>query len=143
MFGPAGHAYVYFTYGMHHCLNIVAEREGTAAAVLIRALEPVVGVEHMASRRGIEIRDRLARGPGCVTRALGVGPEMNGADLVLGPLWLSDTAPLRNGYALSRGVRVGITRGVELPWRFFLRGHPCVSAARSNRAAVDTPSRHS
>jgi DNA-3-methyladenine glycosylase len=149
MFGPAGHAYVYFTYGMHHCLNLVAEPEGTAAAVLIRALEPVVGIEHMERRRGVAFRERLTRGPGCVAQAMGIGPELNGADLIRGPLWLSDSKPLRNGYALARGGRIGIRHGLELEWRFFLSGHACVSAARGTRGPratrraeqflVDTP----
>ena len=130
MFGPPGHAYVYFTYGMHHCLNLVAEREGKAAAVLVRALEPATGVELMRERRGVEESARLARGPACVTKALGIGREHDGADLVRGCLWVSDLPPRRGGHRIARGPRIGIRRGVELPWRYYLAAHPCVSAPR-------------
>jgi DNA-3-methyladenine glycosylase len=130
MFGPAGHAYVYFTYGMHYCLNLVTGPEGSAAALLVRALEPVVGLELMRARRGVTERERLARGPACVTQALGVGPEHNGADLVGGRLWVSDRPASLGGYRAARGPRVGIRRGTELPWRIYLDGHPCVSARR-------------
>jgi DNA-3-methyladenine glycosylase len=138
MFGPAGHAYVYFTYGMHYCLNVVAEREGVAAAVLIRALEPVHGVDLMARRRAISDPTRLARGPGCVAAALGVGREENGLDLTRGALWISDQPPRRGRFRVARGARIGIRHGLELPWRFFLAGHPCVSATRGSAHPVES-----
>src|SRR5207249_11752132 len=84
MFGRGGHAYVYFTYGMHHCLNLVAEREGHAAAVLVRALEPVDGLALLRVRRGVEEWSRLARGPGCVARTLGLSRAHDGLHLVRG-----------------------------------------------------------
>ncbi len=130
MFGPPGHAYIYFSYGMHFCLNLVAEREGVAAAVLVRALEPVVGIPLMAKRRSIDDTWRLARGPGCVARALGLSREHNGLDLTRGPLWLSSLAPQRSPYRTRAGERIGIRKGRELPWRFFLADHPCVSGRR-------------
>jgi DNA-3-methyladenine glycosylase len=130
MFGPPGHAYVYFTYGIHHCLNLVAEREGRAAAVLVRALEPVHGIDRMRERRGVTEVARLARGPACVAQALGIGRDHDGTDLVHGCLWLSDLPARREGRATAAGPRVGIRRGTELPWRFHLAGHPCVSATR-------------
>jgi DNA-3-methyladenine glycosylase len=136
MFGPAGHAYVYFTYGMHYCVNVVAGRPGRAEAVLVRALEPTLGLELMGSRRrGVESA-RFARGPACVTRALGIGRESNGVDLVDGPLWISDRAPDRRGFSIERGARIGIRSGLDLPWRFFLAGHPCVSGPRSGSAGL-------
>jgi len=131
MFGAPGHAYVYFTYGMHHCLNVVAEPEGRAAAVLVRALEPLSGLEWMARRRGRLPRERLMRGPGCVGRALGLTLRHDGLDLVEGPLWISNLAPVRGGRRIGVSGRVGIRRGAGRPWRLFLIGHPCVSAVRT------------
>jgi DNA-3-methyladenine glycosylase len=130
MFGPPGHAYVYFTYGMHHCLNIVTGREGAASAVLIRALEPMAGQDLMAARRGVTEWRRLMRGPGCVAQALGLTRRHNGLDLATGPLWMSPGPPRRQGRRVASGPRIGIRRGTDLPWRFFLVGHPCVSGNR-------------
>lgn len=129
MFGPPGHAYVYLIYGMHHCLNVVTGGNGRASAVLIRALEPVAGLETMARRRGVRDADRLARGPGCVGQALGLTRAHDGLDLTRGPLWLADVPPRRQGRRIARGPRIGISRAAECPWRFFLAGHPCVSAS--------------
>ncbi len=131
MFGPPGHAYVYFTYGMHHCLNLVVGPAGRASAVLIRALEPVAGLDLMRKRRGVTAWDRLARGPGSTAQALGLSRAHDGLDLTRGPLWLSDAAPARGGRPIVRGPRIGIRRAAERPWRFFLDGHPCVSARRT------------
>jgi DNA-3-methyladenine glycosylase len=133
MFGPPGHAYVYFTYGMHHCLNVVTGAGGVASAVLIRALEPLAGMEAMARRRGAVARERLARGPGCVARALGLTGAHDGADLTHGPLWLSAQPPRRGGRPIARGPRIGIRRAASRPWRFFLAGHPCVSGGPAGR----------
>ena len=129
MFGDPGHAYVYFTYGMHHCLNLVTGSEGKASAVLVRALEPVDGGEFMRERRGgaTELTG-LARGPGNVARALGLTRAHDGLDLVGGPLWLSDLPPRRGGHRVARGPRVGIRVALDRDWRCFLEGHPCVSA---------------
>lgn len=131
MFGPPGHAYVYFTYGMHYCFNAVTAPEGVGEAVLIRALEPLQGVETMRRRRSVSpdapaARDRdLARGPGRLTRALGIGPEQNGVDLTRGRLVILP------GKARPEGVvaapRVGIRQAADRPWRFLIPGHPCVS----------------
>lgn len=127
MFGPPGHAYVYFTYGMHHCVNVVCEERGTAAAVLIRAAEPIEGIERMIGRRGVEEPARLMRGPGCVARALGLELRHDGLDLTRGPLWVSEAPPERAGFPIARSPRIGIRLGTEWPWRFYLAGHPCVS----------------
>lgn len=131
MFGPPGHAYVYLSYGMHHCLNVVTGRAGRASAVLIRALEPIGGLDAMARRRGVRDPDRLARGPGCVGQALGLTRAHDGLDLTRGPLWLSDHPPRREGRRITRSTRIGITRAVSRRWRFFLAGHPCVSGPRA------------
>ncbi len=131
MFGPPGHAYVYFTYGMHHCLNVVTGTVGEASAVLIRALEPVAGLATMARRRGRVAPERLARGPGCVARALALTRADDGLDLTRGPLWLPDLPPRRGGRPVVRGPRIGIRRAVGRRWRLWLAGHPCVSGGRS------------
>lgn len=131
MFGPPGHAYVYFTYGMHHCLNFVCEPEGRPAAVLVRALEPLEGLEVMRARRGVDDAQRLARGPGCVAQALALNREHDGADLLGTLLRVLDDAPVRPRGAIARGPRIGIRHGVALPWRWFFAGDPHVSAPRN------------
>ncbi len=136
MFGPPGHAYVYFTYGMHHCLNLVTGPRGRASAVLIRAIEPLAGLAQMSRRRGIADTARLGRGPGCVARALGLDRGHDGLDLTRGPLWLSDRAARRGGRRIARGPRIGLRVAVERPWRFWLAGHPCVSGPRGASAGV-------
>ncbi len=130
MFGPPGHAYVYFTYGMHHCLNVVARAEGVAAAVLIRALEPLEGLDRMRARRGGVPDERLARGPGCLAQALALSREHDGIDLVTGVLWIGDAPVRRAGRRIACGPRIGIRVGVETPWRFWLAGHPGVSGTK-------------
>ena len=130
MFGPPGHAYVYFIYGAHWCLNLVTERPGFASAVLVRALEPVAGIALMKKRRGIDEPSRLARGPGNVAKALGITSARNGADLTRGPLWISDAPAHRGGQRIVSGPRIGITRAAERAWRFWLAGNVCVSATR-------------
>jgi DNA-3-methyladenine glycosylase len=137
MFGQPGHAYVYFTYGMHHCLNLVTQPRGRASAVLVRALEPVDGLPLMRRRRGAGDEARLARGPGNVARALGLTRVHDGLDLTRGPLWLSDLPPERSGRRVARSGRVGIRVAGERPWRFLLAGHPCVSAPRGSGAGED------
>ena len=131
MFGPAGHAYIYFTYGMHHCLNLVTGRAGRAAAVLVRALEPVLGLDVMRRRRGAVPERNLASGPGCVATALGLTRAHDGCDLTRGPLWVSDLPPRRGGHRVAAGPRVGIRVGTERAWRFRLAGHPSVSGPRA------------
>ena len=127
MFGPPGHAYVYLSYGVHHCLNVVTGKAGRSSAVLIRSLEPLAGLDLMARRRGLTDPDRLARGPGCVAQALGLTRAHAGMDLTRPPLWLADLPPRRGGRRIARTPRIGITRAAERPWRFLLAGHPCVS----------------
>ena len=131
MFGPPLHAYVYFIYGANWCLNVTADADGVGAAALIRACEPVLGIETMRRLRGRpELKDRdLARGPGNLCRALGIGPEFDGADLAADRrLWIAD-----DGVELSIGVstRVGITKAAHEPLRFYARGNPSVSGPRA------------
>ena len=117
LFGPPAHAYVYRSYGIHALLNAVAEEEGVGAAVLIRALEPLEGLDAMRARRGLHRAEDLCSGPGKLTQALGIGLELNGTSLVDGPISI---LPRPEGYvpALSSGPRIGITKAADLPWRF-------------------------
>jgi DNA-3-methyladenine glycosylase len=130
LFGPPGHAYVYFSYGVHNLLNFVAEPEGEAAAVLVRALEPVAGIDLMRRRRGVERLQDLCSGPGKLTQALGVGLELNGVSLGRGPLAvLAREADWRRPRMVT-SPRVGISKATDLPWRFSAAGNPHVSRPR-------------
>jgi DNA-3-methyladenine glycosylase len=118
LYGEPGRAYVYFSYGVHSLLNAVAEGEGVGAAVLIRALEPVDGVELMRRRRGLQRAEELCSGPGKLTQALGIGLSLNGTSLVDGPIEvLTREAGAREPRVVA-GERIGITKAMELPWRF-------------------------
>ncbi|MBI3841255.1 MAG: DNA-3-methyladenine glycosylase [Thaumarchaeota archaeon] len=128
MFGEPGHAYVYFTYGNHWCLNLTAEPEGVPAAVLVRALEPQEGLKVMMKNRGVDKVLDVASGPGKLTRALGIGGEFNGEDLVTSKrLFLEDG---KDPKRIGRSSRVGIRVGLEKQWRFFAEGSPYVSRAK-------------
>ena len=118
LYGKPGRAYVYFSYGIHSLLNAVAEPEGVGAAVLIRALEPVDGLDVMRARRGIERAEELCSGPGKLTQALDVGLSLNGSSLVDGPIELLTREAGAREPRVVTGERVGITKAVELPWRF-------------------------
>jgi DNA-3-methyladenine glycosylase len=130
LFGPPGTVYVYLSYGIHSLLNFVAEPEGDAAAVLIRALEPVEGVDVMRSRRGLDRAEELCSGPGKLTQALGIGLELNGSDLRNGPIGVLPRSPEWVRPRISTSPRVGITRDAELPWRFCAVGNRFVSRPR-------------
>ena len=126
LFGPAGHAYVYRSYGIHALLNAVCEPEGVGAAVLIRALEPVEGIEAMRRRRGLERLEDLCSGPGKLTQALGIGLELNGSPLG-DPIEIVPPPPGSSPPALVSGGRIGITKAVGLEWRFCDASSRCVS----------------
>jgi DNA-3-methyladenine glycosylase len=128
LFGPPGRAYVYLSYGIHSLLNAVCEPEGEAAAVLIRALEPTAGVEQMRARRGVRADTDLCSGPGKLTEALGIGLAQNDADLGQPPFLL--TPPPGQRPEVVVGPRIGITKAVELPWRFCAAGNPHISRPR-------------
>jgi DNA-3-methyladenine glycosylase len=139
LYGPPGHAYVYFSYGVHSLLNAVAEEEGVGAAVLIRALEPVDGLEAMRERRGVIGDEELCSGPGKLTQALGIGLSLNGASLVDGPIEVLTREPGAREPRVVAGERIGITKAAELPWRFCDAGsrhvsRPWPAAMRSGRA---------
>jgi DNA-3-methyladenine glycosylase len=117
LFGPPAHAYVYRSYGIHALLNAVAEEEGVGAAVLIRALEPVDGLDAMRERRGLHRAEDLCSGPGKLTQALGIGLELNGTTLVGGPIAILPR-PAGHVPEIVSGPRIGITKAADLPWRF-------------------------
>jgi DNA-3-methyladenine glycosylase len=135
LFGPPGHAYVYRSYGIHAMLNAVCEPEGVGAAVLIRALQPLEGIEAMRARRG-PIGDRPAReqelcsGPGKLTQALGVELTENGSDLYDGPVRICPPESAWLEPNVVAGTRIGITKAVKLPWRFSVVGNRNVSRPR-------------
>lgn len=149
MYGRGGRTYVYLIYGLHHCLNVVVGDEGVPEAVLLRGLEPVLGTAAMRARRGEHVLDHaLARGPGNLTRALGIDRTHDGTDLRRGPIRLLVPPPGRFAPVEARDVvrspRIGIDYAgawAAKPWRFSLRDHPCVSrpprpsSARSSRSA--------
>jgi DNA-3-methyladenine glycosylase len=132
LFGPPGRAYVYLSYGIHSLLNAVAEPDGQAAAVLIRALEPTARLDEMRARRGDRPDTDLCSGPGKLTDALGIGLDDNDADLTTDPFLLQLPEPGWEGKVVT-GPRVGITKAVDRPWRFSLAGSPFVSKPRPSR----------
>jgi DNA-3-methyladenine glycosylase len=120
MFGPPGHLYVYFTYGMHFCANVVTGADGEGAAVLLRAVEPLDGIEIMRERRGG--RPQLADGPAKLCQAFAIGPEHNGADVCCGPtVGLHDDGVPPPDDPLV-GPRIGISKAVDVPWRWRVPG---------------------
>lgn len=130
IFGPPGHAYVYFIYGMYECLNLVCEPDGKAGCVLIRALEPLAGFEQMRARRPAARKDEdLASGPGKLTLAMGITRAQNGADVTRGALVVREPAMKRH-VEIAVTPRIGITKCAELPLRFVVRGNRFVSGKR-------------
>ncbi|MGB2769109.1 MAG: DNA-3-methyladenine glycosylase [Candidatus Zixiibacteriota bacterium] len=125
MFGDPGYAYVYITYGIHHCLNLVTEREGYPAAVLIRALEPVDGLELMKKRRGRRKLRDLTSGPAKLCQALGIDRKLNGANLCSDNIFVVDQGEVAGKIGCSG--RIGIKEGKKKKWRFFIKGNQCVS----------------
>lgn len=131
MFGPGGHAYVYFTYGMHFCVNLVCRRGGAAAAVLLRAGEVVAGVELARRRRGAASFRDLARGPARLTQALAIDRRLDGADVCdpSGPLRVRHGEPA-DPARIRTGPRCGVSAAQDVPWRFYLADEPTVSPYR-------------
>ena len=135
MFGRPGTAYIYLCYGIHRMFNVVTAPEGVAAAVLIRAVEPLEGVEKMARRRGVpESEFRLTAGPGALTQALGICMDWCGSDLVCGPISIEDDGVKVPKAKIETGRRVGVNYAgpaARFPWRFWIRGNRWVSRARA------------
>ena len=135
MFGRSGHAYVYFTYGNHYLLNVVTNNTGRGEAVLIRALEPVEGLEMMRRKRGRERDTDLTTGPGKLTQALGIDLSFNSSNL-----WSSDLViarkERRQSFAVGRSKRIGISRGKELLERYYIIGNRYVSVSPRNWPAL-------
>jgi DNA-3-methyladenine glycosylase len=144
LFGPPGYAYVYFIYGNHYCLNVSCEREGKAGSVLFRALEPLEGIEQMAKSRGISLRDTrdlrlLTSGPGRMAEAFGITRQRdNGCDLTSpeSGLWIGGDGFKAGCVRIT--PRIGITRAVEQPLRYFLNGNPFVSGRKSDRKVISS-----
>lgn len=130
MYGPPGVLYVYLTYGMHHCSNIVCEADGTAGAVLMRAVQPLEGLDQMAGRRGVANPKLLAKGPGRLCQAFGLTRENNGTDLATGDVWVGVErrleGPVRSSY------RIGVDASTDFPWRFYEPG-PWTSGVKNPR----------
>jgi DNA-3-methyladenine glycosylase len=125
MFGPPGRAYVYRSYGMHWCLNFVCREEGHGAGVLIRALEPTAGIETMCERRGLHELRLLCSGPGKLGQALAISHELNGCRLDKPPF---QVLARQGEVEIVSGPRIGITKAVDVPWRFGLAGSRFMSA---------------
>jgi len=127
MYGPPGHAYIYFIYGMHNCLNVKTKPTGQGGAVLIRAAQPITGIEKMKKERRTERINDLANGPAKLTQAFAVTRALNGHDLTLGrKLFIAANAKPEQLEIVSTR-RIGISVGIEKPWRFFIGGNPFVS----------------
>ena len=127
IFGPPGHAYVYLIYGMYECLNIVAEPDGVAGCVLLRAIEPIAGIPSMRRRRPKSRKPQdLASGPGKLTLALGITRDLNEADMTKGPLTVREPVEARS-FQIKTTPRIGITHCADLPLRFVIAGNPFVS----------------
>jgi len=140
MFGPPGHAYVYFSYGMHWCMNLVCEPAGSAAAVLLRAGEVVTGHELATARRGGAPARDLARGPARLTQALGVDRRQDGSDVVDGGCALRVRAAGSPAARVLTGPRTGVGGGgATQPWRFHLPGEPTVSPYRPHQPRRRAP----
>ena len=127
LFGPPGRVYVYLSYGIHSLLNFVTEPEGSASAVLVRALEPTEGIDLMRERRGRDQIEQLCSGPGKLTEALGVDLSLNGADLLAPPFELADPDSAWQEVEITASPRIGITKAADLPWRYCVSGSRFVS----------------
>jgi DNA-3-methyladenine glycosylase len=130
MFGEAGHAYVYFIFGFHYCLNITTEGRGQPGAVLIRAVEPLEGIEEMERRRGVQDLANLTNGPGKLTKALGIDLRLNGEDVVESKELFLTAGRGRDVVVAS--PRIGVSSGKATLWRFYIEGNRFVSGARTH-----------
>lgn len=125
MFGPAGFLYVYFTYGMHYCCNVVTGKDGEGSAVLIRAVEPLEGKDILERRRG-KVGTEVTNGPAKLCQALDITKDLNGHDLTKAPLCLSMQQEISD-HMIAATARIGISEAKDVPWRFFITDNPYVS----------------
>ena len=135
LYGPPGHAYIYLIYGMYHCLNVVTQAEGQPECVLIRALEPLAGLEIMLSRSGGTKRVRLCSGPGRLSRAMGLDRSLSGVSLLTGDFFLEEGTPVPEA-DIGSSPRIGVDYAGEdkdRPWRYFVKGNPFVSSPPGKR----------
>lgn len=140
MFGEAGHLYVYFTYGMHWCANIVTGEPGQGWGLLLRAGRVVEGVDLARERRGPRVTDRnLARGPACLAQALGIDQALGGADVFAGSPLMLTSGRTMSAADIATGPRVGVRLAADVPWRFWIAGEPTVSAYKRNPRAAAAP----
>jgi len=137
MFGSPGRAYVYFSYGVHHLLNVVTELEGTAGAVLIRAVEPVTGAALLLANRPVANIEQLTSGPGKLTQALAIGLALNGRQLNSGELGIIESDD--DGFSIVSAKRIGISAGRELDLRFYIENNPYVSCLKSGAGSLGQP----
>jgi DNA-3-methyladenine glycosylase len=129
LFGPPGTGYVYLIYGMHWLLNVVTEPEGIGGAVLIRAIEPLQGRDVMQQRRSVQRAVNLTNGPGKLTQALAIDEAQHGTMLTHAPLFFAEADDDAPTFEVATSSRIGISKAVDRPWRFFIEGHPYVSPA--------------
>jgi DNA-3-methyladenine glycosylase len=125
MFGPGGYAYIYFTYGMHYCFNVVSGPEGHGQGVLIRALEPIEGLDLMHKRRSKSEIKELCNGPAKLVQAMGITKLDYGTPLFEGNLRIEESKS--NDFSIQTGPRIGITKEINKPWRFWIKDNPFVS----------------
>ncbi len=128
MFGPAAHAYIYFTYGLHYCFNVVTGANGVGEAVLIRALEPTIGLELMQARRGHVDERQLANGPAKLVQALGITKADYGRSVLAPPLMVASGS---KPHHITSSPRIGISQAQTKPWRYYITDNPYVSRTRS------------
>jgi DNA-3-methyladenine glycosylase len=133
MFHAGGHLYVYFTYGMHFCSNVVTEREGRGCAVLLRAVEPVAGITAMQRNRRSREPIDLCSGPAKLCQAFGIRRKDNGADLCGSDIWIAEEAGNPKKLRVGTSRRIGVTDGKQHHWRFYLKNTPFISCARLPR----------
>lgn len=127
MFGPAGHAYVYFTYGMHYCFNVVSGHKGHGQAVLLRALQPLDGIDLMRQRRKQSPDKHLCNGPAKLVQAMGISKQDYGKPLFEGDLYISGRSKDDVHVQISQGPRIGISKAIDVPWRFWLTDSTFIS----------------
>lgn len=127
MFGSSGHAYIYFTYGMYYCFNVVAGGKQNGEGVLIRAIEPLTGIEQMKQNRKTEKEKNLTNGPGKLVIAMGITKDLYGHDLTTPPLYLDEDLETKKEFKIVETTRIGISQAKDLAYRFYIKDNPWIS----------------